>query len=359
MNKKRRLLICDDDKTDIKLFKKYLGPEKLAKYELLESSNPEEFFSILNSKKSTVDLVFLDFYLGAQNGLELLKEIRVNNLAPVIMLTGRGDEEVAVECMKEGAMDYISKDTLPEYDLEKAINNAIGKWKIEQERDQLLGIAAHELRNPIAVILGYTELLQTYDDIDELKKNEIVDIIRERSHHLLNIINELLNITRIDKGIIVLNKIQYDIVALLQKKVHDYKLIADKKKIDITFSPSLPSIIVNLDPNRIEEVLSNFIDNAIKYSKQGTVVNISVAQNNNKIEIKIEDHGLGIKEEEVQFLFNLFSSKKISTLPTGDESRTGLGLAICKKVIDAHGGEILVESKVGKGSTFSILLPVE
>jgi signal transduction histidine kinase len=357
MKEKKVIVICDDDKIDIKLFKKHFGLEKLKKYELLEVNSAEELKLLLKDKNTRIDLLFLDVYFGEANGLELLREIRKKNNFPVIMLTGRGDEVVAVESMKEGACDYIPKDSIDSYDLEKTIIQSIQKWEIEQERDQLLGIAAHELRNPISVILGYTEMLLDYNEINEEIKSEFIGIIRERANHILNIINELLDITRIEKGIVSIKKKSADLVDVAKRTVENFKYIADKKKIKVVFHSSSGELFKEFDSTRIEEVLSNFIDNAIKYSPANTKVTVEVNNINNKAVIKIEDQGLGIKEQELKFLFNLFSSKKISTLPTGDESRTGLGLAICKKVIDAHGGEILVESKIGKGTTFIIMLP--
>lgn len=358
MNRQRKIIICDDDKIDIKLFKKFIGVEKLKVCNILEAGNADELYKLIKDNADSIDLIFLDYYLGEHNGLDILKKLRRSNKIPVIMLTGSGDEETAVECMKEGAMDYIPKDTLSKIDIMKTVQHAIDKWELERERDLLLGIAAHELRNPLAVILGYTEMLKTYYDLDQKTKNEFIDIIQERSNHLLDIINELLDITRIDKGIIVLKITKCDLVPLLQKQVNDSYFQASKKNITISLKTQLSKLEIEIDPNRIEEVLSNLIDNAVKYSPQKTKVIVSLEQLEEKVKICVKDEGLGIKENELKYLFKLFSSKNISTLPTGKESRTGLGLAICKKVIDAHNGEIIVESTVGKGTQFSILLPL-
>ena len=355
---KKKFVICDDDLTDIKLFKKQLGSNKLKHIELIELTKGCDLLNLLKENNSDIDLVFLDYYLGAESGIEILREIRTDNLVPVIMLTGRGDEEIAVECMKEGAMDYVPKDALPEIDIMKTVQRACEKWEIERERNQLLGIAAHELRNPIAVISGYTEMLQTYEELESEKRGEIYKIINERANHLLNIINDLLDISRIDKGIIKLKKKDVDLVALVKKKASDYHLLGAKKKIMVEFCSDINKLMAPFDIDRVEEVLSNLIDNAIKYSPRGTCVKVSVYKNAGYAVFSIEDHGLGIREDELKYLFNLFSSKKISTLPTGDEARTGLGLAICKKVIDAHGGEIIVESKVNEGSKFIVSLPL-
>lgn len=356
--KKRTILLCDDDPVDRKLFKKYLSTVRPSDYLVLEAENSAELNSFLADKNVEADIIFLDYYLGAENGVDILRELRKSNSAPVIMLTGRGDQEIAVECMKEGAMDYIPKETLHETDLRKLIRQAEEKWELERERDQLLGIAAHELRNPLAVILGYTEILQTYDELPAEKKSEILNVIHERSHHLLNIINELLTVTRVDKGIINLKKKQVNLHELLVKKVADYQLQAAKKSITILYNGEAENAEAVIDRDRIEEVVANLLDNAIKYSPRDRKVHVSLGRTGTAITITIRDEGQGIKEEELKFLFKLFSSKKISTLPTGEEASTGLGLAISKKVIDAHGGEIAVESRVGQGTSFKVILPL-
>jgi signal transduction histidine kinase len=357
VNNHKTILLCDDDSIDIKLFKKYLAPEKNLQFTFLEASNPNELYKLLSDRTLKIDVIFLDYYLGLESGLDILKAIRKDNNAPVIVLTGSGDEEIAVDCMKEGAMDYIPKATLPAVDIPKIIQQAIDKWIIERERNQLLGIAAHELRSPVGVILSYTDILKTTDAMENDERNEIYEIIYEQSHHVLNIINELLDITRIDQGIIVLKKRNTNLISLIKKKVKDHQLLAEKKKINIIFNINYEGLEIILDPDRIEEVLANFIDNAVKYSQQNTRVEISVIEKEDTVEINIKDQGQGIKGNELKYLFELFSSRKISTLPTGEESRTGLGLAICKKVIDAHNGEILVNSEFGKGTIFTIVLP--
>ncbi len=354
---KKVILLCDDDKTDRILFKKYLHKNQLLDYGIIEVSNSAELFDLLDNQQTNIYILFLDYFLGDKSGLEILQEIVEKNIAPVIMITGSGDEEIAVECMKEGASDYLPKDTLANQNLGKIIFQAREKWEIKRERDHLLGLAAHELRSPISVILGYAEILKTYDDIGEDEKNQMLDAIRERSNHLLTIINGLLDVTRIDSGIVTLKKAKCNIVNLTRKISSEYRLTSKKKGIEIIFASNIGVPVIEIDPDRIQEVISNILDNAIKYSERNTKINVIVSGNHNHVQVDVIDKGQGIKESELKFLFELFSSKKISSLPTGQEPSTGIGLAICKKVIDAHGGHILVESKPGIGSKFSIILP--
>ncbi len=352
------ILICDDDKADVKLFKNYLSKISGKNYYISEAHNESQIENFINSNES-FHLIFLDYSMPGKNGLEWLQEIVEKQIAPVIMLTGVGDEETAVEAMKIGAIDYIPKDKLNKYELEKTINNAIERWSLEQERNTLLGIAAHELRNPITTIMGYTQILSSYGNIEKEKVKEIYETINERSEHLLAIINRLLDISRIEKGSVKLEKIEMDFVDFIKGKVKHFLLRAESKKIAIEFSTSLDSLEFLFDPVRFDEVVSNLLDNAIKYSPENSKVLVDVSKQDGNIILSVADNGQGIKSEELKYLFDLFSNVKISSKPTGGESSTGLGLAIVKKIVKLHDGDISVESEVEKGTKFIISLPVK
>lgn len=354
----KQILICDDDPVDIKLFTKLLAKQNKTDYIVTGVNTRADLFAKLKEPGFRPDILFLDFYLRETTGLEILKDLKSTKRLPVVMLTGLGDQDTAVQCMKEGATDYLSKDSLAASDLVKIIEQAISRWGLEQERDQLLGITAHELRNPISVILGYTEIMQHYTDLDNAKKMEMIDIIRERANHLLNIINHLLDITRIEKGLINFKPESTNLCKLIDKIISDFSFPASRKNITISVVCPDKEISIYIDPNRMQEVIANFIDNAVKYSRANTHITVTIIKAEETVTISVQDQGLGIMEHELQYLFDLFSSKKISTTPTGDESKTGLGLAICRKVVDAHNGKIEVQSKVGEGSTFTIILPV-
>lgn len=357
MSKQTTILICEDDKTDLLIFKKHLG-SAIKEYEILEATNEEKINDFISNRREDIKIIFLDYFLPMSTGIEWLRLVSETNFAPVVMLTGHGDEETAVEALKEGAFDYIPKHKLLDYDLNKLIRDTISRWQVEKERDQLLGIAAHELRGPLAVILGYAELLNTYDNLSVSQIKSINEIIYERSQHLAELIDKLLDLNRIERGRIELKKAPHNLNDFLQKLIHQYKIIASKKNISLHLVEYAPGIICNCDIKRIEEVVSNIVDNAIKYSFQNTSVEITLRSDNEKAIIEVKDQGEGIQPDELGFLFDMFSSKKISTQPTAGEASHGLGLAICKKIIDLHQGNIEVMSTPGKGSIFTIILPL-
>jgi len=352
------LLICDDDEGDIKLFKSFLLSSGKKDSLVYSAKNEIEINEQIQEHSAEIDIIFLDYNMPDKSGLEWLEEFKKLDVAPVVMLTGFGDEVTAVEAMKKGAVDYLPKNKLDSYELSKTINNALERWNIEKERDALLGIAAHELRNPLTTLYGYSQILENYNDIDQKKRSEIYSILKERTEYLLNVVNKLLDITRIDKGTISLIKSEHNFVDFVNSRIKDLSLQAERKKIELIFSSPESKLTAIYDEERMHEVISNLLDNAIKYSPYNSKLHIILEYSNQIISLSVSDEGPGIKEEELKHLFNLFSNVKISTQPTGDEKSTGLGLAICKKIISLHDGHISVESKIGRGSKFTIHLPI-
>jgi two-component system, sensor histidine kinase and response regulator len=351
------IYILDDDKGDIKIIRNLLRSTE-QHYNIVEASNDTEIAALLEKTSSHPDLIFLDYQIPGKGGMEWLRDLKEKNIAPVVILTGRGDEITAAESIKNGAMDYIPKDKLDVYQLTKTIRNTRERWEIQNERDALIGIAAHELRNPLTVILGYSEILNNYLDLPETQKMEIYSIIYKKAAHLQDIISSILDYSSIEKGKIKINFIECDILPVIKEVVERSKIIANKKNIIIKLESEIDSCSCYFDMMRIDAVLTNFIDNAVKFSPENSQVTVAFKRMEDRISISIKDNGQGIKEEELKFLFSLFSNVKISSRPTAGEKSTGLGLAICKKIIGLHNGTISVKSELGKGSVFTFELPL-
>lgn len=238
------------------------------------------------------------------------------------------------------------------------LNTTINKLEIaNQEKNDYVGMAAHDLRSPINNIFSYTDLLFDAQNTNLTEKQVgHINKIRMLSSKMISLLKETLDYTTIESGTVELHVQPFDYLATINEIADDMLAFARKKNITIEFEFLEKKIALNFDRNRIEQVFINLISNAIKYSKPNTKVIIRVSKANNFVITDIIDQGIGIHEEEIQHIFKPFV--KTSSMPTAGEDSVGLGLAIVKKLVEAHGGKISVVSKPHAGSTFSFTLPI-
>lgn len=229
--------------------------------------------------------------------------------------------------------------------------------ELNKLKNLFLGIAAHDLRNPLGVIIGYSDfLLEEATDMLSEDHVEMLKSILTSSEFMLRLLNDLLDVSAIESGNLNLNLVKADLVPVIKKNIELNNVIAHKKNIHIHIHQSglIPEII--FDEGKIEQVLNNLISNAIKYSKQETTINVNISKSDKEIVVAVADQGQGIPETELGKIFKPF--ERTSVKSTGGEKSTGLGLSIVRKLILGHKGKIWVESKVGEGSTFYFSLPI-
>lgn len=230
--------------------------------------------------------------------------------------------------------------------------------ELNAEKNKFIGIAAHDLANPIGMIQTFSDLL-----IDNCADNRIAEvseglkIIKTLSTDTMSVLKNLLNVSVIESGKVELKIQQHDYIDFIQKQVLYSTIIAKNKSIVIDFSTSIESIAIPFDTHYLGQVIGNLLSNAIKYSYSESVIKVIVTLENNFVTTKIVDQGKGIPEQEQLTLFSYF--QKTSTQPTDGESSTGLGLAIAKQIVNLHQGTIGLQSKINKGSTFYFSIPVE
>lgn len=233
--------------------------------------------------------------------------------------------------------------------------------RLNKFKNQMMGMAAHDLRNPLMVIQNYADFL--IDDHIQ-KENvftedqyQLIKQIKESSKYMVHFIEDMLDMSSIDSGRINLKKENCNLIDLIEQVTSLSRSTANKK--DIVIITHLPdsSVTKEIDAHKFRQVLDNLISNAVKYSDPKTEIEVGINSTDkaDEVAIYIKDQGLGIPEDEIDKLFKPFS--KTSVKPTAGENSTGLGLAIVKKIVEAHGGEIDVDSEVGVGSTFVVKLP--
>jgi signal transduction histidine kinase len=228
--------------------------------------------------------------------------------------------------------------------------------KLNELKNQFLGMAAHDLRNPIGIIFSYSNfLLDEAGDHLNTEHVEFLSAIRGSSEFMLGLLEDLLDITRIESGKLNLDKEPTDIIAFIRHNVTLNQTLAKKKGIGIRFNHYEVVPEIHMDRHKMDQVLNNLISNALKFSPPDTTVTVSVCRSGDHVTVSVKDEGPGIPEEERDRLFKPFS--KTSVRATGGEKCTGLGLSIVRKIVVGHLGKIWVESKVGKGSNFCFSLP--
>lgn len=229
--------------------------------------------------------------------------------------------------------------------------------RLNEVKNQFIGVAAHDLRNPLQVIEGYSQMLldKLFGDLTP-EQRKFISVIRKNSDFMLKLITDLLYISKIEAGKLQLELKETDLFALLERNVELNRLLAEQKQIDIRLSRQDDFPPVLLDAAKIEQVLNNLISNAVKFSNPRTTVKVCAFRKEEEAVISIKDEGQGIPADEIGRLFVPFEN--LSVKSTAGEPSTGLGLAIVKRIVEGHGGRIWVRSEVGVGSTFTFSLPL-
>ena len=230
--------------------------------------------------------------------------------------------------------------------------------EINQEKNRYLGIAAHDFRNAVGVIQTCADYLlsQSSEEIACQENRELLDMIKRTSENMMILLSDLLDITKIESGTLSLKIQPFNYLDLVKSVLKMNQLVATKKKIVFSLENQDESIEINADPVYLEQVLNNLFNNAVKYSHADHPVKVRITQKENQILTEVIDHGVGISED---FLSNLFKPfQKGGAKPTHGETSTGLGLSIVKKIVEAHQGQVGVNSQLGQGSNFYFTLPL-
>ncbi len=222
-------------------------------------------------------------------------------------------------------------------------------------KNQFLGMAAHDLRKPISVILNYVEFLldETGEQLDD-EHTGFLSIIENYAYFMQRLVDDFLDVSAIEAGRFQLNIAPVNPAEILERSLVLARIQAEKKGtvLDVTIAPELSESY--WDGDKIEQALSNLLGNAIEHSSAGKSVSVTLKEADERIMYSVRDQGAGMSQEAIKQLFTPFS--RTGAVKTGREKSTGLGLAITRKIIEAHLGEITVKSQEGSGTTFTISL---
>lgn len=377
MDEMIRILMLEDDETDAGLIQRELTRLGMVVAKRVETQ--ETFLQELKDFSPTV--ILADYELSTYDGVSALRLCqKVDSSIPFVFVTGVLGEERVVECMKEGAFDYVLKGQLTR--LEPVIKKALEKKKIRglveefkktiqsnyqelegsyeklKEQDELKSDAvvmvAHELRTPLTIIKSAMESLKEGFIKPEDQKH-LYDIILKATNRLARIIEDHLDLARIEKDKIECHVESLPLDNISQKVVDVFKQEAGDKNILLENRINQNSLIL-ADEVWLERVFNNLIHNALKFTPSGGKITLSAAYTEKFMEISVEDTGCGIAQENLPELFQKYKQVKI----TGQDQKegTGLGLAICKALVTAQGGNIWIASNIGQGTKVTFQLPI-
>jgi len=375
MKQLSKILVIDDEPFVCDMIQSILEDEG---YQVRTVNSGKEAIALID-KMPDFHLILSDMNMPDISGLDIIEQLKSKNIdIPIMILTGNNEISVAIKAIQSGASDYLLKDENIHETVVMAVKRVFEKHQLktdlaqknnelEQKNKELiesnrlkndfLGIAAHDMRTPLYGIKGLSDLLLdgTKGQVSDDQKTYL-SLISHSVEEMLVLINDLLDISRIESGKLNILTAKASLKTLIENRLQYHQVVANKKNIAIQ-KDYHTSGVFSFDVNRISQVFDNLMSNAIKYSPFDTTIYVSLKQLESEIAVSVTDEGPGISKKDQTRMFGHF--QKLSARPTGGEKSIGLGLAIVKKIIDAHQGRLEVHSDLGEGATFLFALPVQ
>ena len=363
----RRILVVEDDRMNARIISSILRPEG---YVISEVDSGEAALAAYPDFQP--DIVLLDVVMAGISGFETCRRLKANPAtasAPVIFITAKNQSADIVTGLEAGGVDYVVKPFQPREMVARIRTHLQVRALLEhQERliedlskanaakNHFLGIAAHDLRNPLTSIRGLSEFMLDGAS-GELSEDQraMIRSVHSATHVMLDLLNELLDISIIESGEMRLDLAPTNFADIVHDSVFLNGLTAARKQMKIACRPFKPIRPLLIDARKIRQVVDNLLSNAIKFSPPGTTITVELSEDATQQTVSVQDQGPGIPPDEMNMLFTSFG--KTSVKPTGGEKSTGLGLAICRKIVEAHHGTIAATNRESGGADFSVTLP--
>ncbi len=384
-NAEFEFLLVEDNPDHAQLVRAAIQRARKGRYHVWLASSAEAAIKLFETMR--FNLIISDFRLPGKTGLDLLLWLNENGIeTPLVMLTGAGDEKVAVQAMQEGAYNYVVKDDVYLQVIPHVIDEALLQYlsnqekarlereireknvaleranrelkKLDQLKSDFIASVSHEIRTPLnAVKESISLVLDGIADPKQEKGKRILQIGNRNIERLTIMINDLLDFAKIEAGKMRLHFAFCDLQTLIDEVVIAFHAACENKKVKLVFAPPENPPVVYADAERIIQVLNNLVGNAIKFTPENGRITISYQEiSGEMIQVTVADTAAGIPKEDQARVFERFEQLENSNLERGSRG-TGLGLSICKELIKLHHGKIWVESESGKGSRFIFTVP--
>ena len=363
------VLLVEDNPGDARLIREALKDAWTGDLTLVDAGTLSE--GIARLAAAPYDVVLLDLSLPDAQNLHALTTVHARHpRTPIVILTGLNDEARCADALQKGAQDYLVKGSVDADAVSRSIRYAIARAAAEQERsarireqaarveseamqrarDDFLLAAAHDLRTPLTIIRGYTQVLQRRATGEAAELLEAMDAAGQRMNAG---INELLDVARLPTGAALeLRCAPVDIVAIAYRVASEQERISGRHTVRL-LAPE--GMIVVCDAARIERVLANLISNAVKYSPPETEIIVTIGQEQNHAVVRVSDHGYGIPAEDLPHIFERF---RRGANVAGHTAGVGIGLTAVKQTVEQHGGTIAIQSVENCGTTVTARLPM-
>ena len=377
-----KILLIEDNLAEARLLQEFIKLTKSQNFSLVHVQKLQDGINQLNSEK--YDVILLDLTLPDSQGLASIPQLLKQNPSnPIIVLTNTNDEELAIEAVRQGAQDYLVKrhvnpDTLVrsvryaierkqfleqlnqinqtlETQVEEKTAELFKSREINQLKSEFVSILSHDIRNPLNTILLAAGLLQRHNQ-GQKNDGEInhLQLIRSAIKNVSNLLDEASLIGKSDSGKLFYKPHILDLEKLCYELVQQSQLFAQEKQLNLIFTSSQNCFEFLGDETLLKHIVSNLLNNAIKYSPPDSTVLFELIKQEKTIILRFQDQGIGMTETDQKQLFQPFHrGENVGIIPG-----SGLGLTIVKQCIIAHRGEITVNSQVGVGSTFTVTLPI-
>ena len=355
-NEKATILVVDDTPDNLTFISGLLKDD----YRVKVANNGEKALTIAQSANPP-DLILLDIMMPGLDGYEVCRQLKANPQTqdiPIIFLTAKSNIEDERKGLELGAIDYITKPVSPPILMARVKTQLRLKASYDNLRDLLrfredmVNMMVHDLRNPITSILLAAELLSKYPTLPPEKLKKKLDQILNGGQQLRSFVDELLLRAKLESSQLVLDRQEVDLCELCTSAITDLQEIATQNHLElIAKMPQLNHRLVNIDPSLFRRALDNLLSNAIKFSPHDSEITLTVDYPGEQgARVQVADLGPGVNDNLRQSIFEKY---EIGT-PMKGISQTGLGLAFCKLVIEAHGGKIYVVDNTPQGSIFII-----
>ncbi len=367
------VLLVEDDEDDY-LLARELFREMPERWTLEWARSYDEGAERFRSDEHVACL--LDFRLGARTGLDWLREMAPLDVrAPVILLTGQADPEIDERALRAGAMDFLVKGEVNAQTLDRTIRYAIELRRRDRERiqlldaeraraqaeaasrakDELLALVSHELRNPLAAIVGWTQVLaRRPDDLETVQR--AIEVIDRNARIQRQLVDDLLDLSRISSGKLRLQMRPLDLEGIVDAAIETAAPAAAARGIALRRAPRARDAGLIGDADRLQQVVWNLLSNAIKFTERGGSATVGVEARAGELRLTVADTGRGIRAEFLPQLFEQFTQADASS--GRREGGLGLGLALVRRLVEAHGGRVAAASPgPGQGAVFTVRLP--